>query len=181
MINQSKNPKKGETLQVSHASTTTTQKTKSCSCAKKTPVKKEKLNPGILNEMFQNAHIALQSINDLLPEVEDLSIKNELYYQQDLYDDFISRLSEFMDDNSVIRKDVSGMKKAMLWSAIKMKTLTGASNNKVADMMIKGATSGINELMRIKNHNDLHPTASLFLDELLKIENNSVESLKNYL
>ena len=123
----------------------------------------------------------MQSINDLLPEVEDSSIKNELYYQQDLYDDFISRLSEFMDDNAVIRKDVSGMKKAMLWSAIKMKTLTGASNNKVADMMIKGATSGINELMRIKNHNDLHPTASLFLEELLKIENNSVESFKNYL
>lgn len=149
--------------------------------SKSKTTKKERLDAGILNEMFQNAHIALQSINDLLPAIDDTALKNELYSEQNSYDEFISKLSEFMESNSILREDVSAFKKAMLWGSIKMKTLTGATNNKVADMMIKGATSGVNELIRIKNHNALSPKVSLFLDELINIENNSIESFKEFL
>jgi hypothetical protein len=141
----------------------------------------KKINQHALNEIFQNAHIALQSISNLSPEVKDSDIKDELLTEYEQYEGLISDLSTYMEKNGFERQDVGVMKKAMLWSAIKMKTLTGADKSKVADMMIKGATMGITELTSLKNDGHLSDETSEFLDRLLKIEEDSIERLKKYL
>ena len=141
----------------------------------------KKINQHALNEIFQNAHIALQSISNLSPEVKDSDVKDELLTEYEQYEGLISDLSTYMEKNGFEREDVGVMKKAMLWGAIKMKTLTGADKSKVADMMIKGATMGITELTSLKNDGHLSDETSEFLDRLLKIEEDSIERLKKYL
>jgi hypothetical protein len=44
----------------------------------------DEYNVKAINDAYKNAHIALQSISDLLPEVEDKQLKKEL---QDEYED----------------------------------------------------------------------------------------------
>ena len=141
----------------------------------------EKINSHALNEMFQNAHIAMQSISNLSPKVEDNDVKEELLSEYEQYENFISELSAFMTEIGLKPEDIGVMKKAMLWGAIKMKTLTGADKSKVAEMMIKGATMGITELTSLKNDGKLDEKTVEFLDKLLKIEESSIERLKTFL
>jgi hypothetical protein len=140
-----------------------------------------KINQHALNEMFQNAHIAMQSISNLSPEVEDSDMKEEILFEYDEYQKFIGELSRYMEENGLKREDVGVMKKAMLWGSIKMKTLTGADKSKVADMLIKGATMGITELTSLKNDGKLEPEVDEYLNKLLEIEESSVERLKRFL
>ena len=44
-------------------------------------------NKKAITDVYKNAHIALQSISDLIPEVEDEGIKNELQEEYEGYED----------------------------------------------------------------------------------------------
>jgi hypothetical protein len=139
-------------------------------------------NQKALNDIYKNAHIALQSISDLLPSVDDEGIKNELQEQYEGYEKIIGNLSTFMAERGVEPKDVNPFKKAMLWSSIKMKTLMNNSKNQVAEMMINGTVMGINELTAMKNEgNNLDDEILSLLEELLSLEEEYEQRLKKFL
>ena len=104
---------------------------------------KNMTNKSILVELYQNAHTAMQSIKNLSPEVEDASIKRELIADYNKYQKIIDEINTLMDKYNVEKKDIGVMKKFSMMMAIKMKTFFSAKNDRVAEMMIKGATNGI--------------------------------------
>ncbi len=139
-------------------------------------------NQKAINDIYKNAHIALQSISDLIPAVEDDDIKNELREEYEGYEKIIGKISSFMAENGIEPKDVNPFKKAMLWSSIKMKTLFNSSRNQVAEMMINGTVMGINELTAMKNEGtNLDEGVLELLDELLSLEETYEQELKKYL
>ncbi len=139
-------------------------------------------NQKAINDIYKNAHIALQSISDLIPAVEDDDIKNELIEQYEGYEKIIGKISTYMAENDIEPKDVSMMKKAMLWGSIKMKTLFNSSRNQVAEMMINGTVMGINELTAMKNESsNLEQPITEILTELLSLEEEYEQRLKKYL
>ena len=139
-------------------------------------------NQKAINDIYKNAHIALQSISDLIPSVEHDDLKNELIEQYEGYEKVIGKASTFMAENDIEAKDVNPMKKAMLWSSIKMKTLFNNSKNQVAEMMINGTVMGINELTAMKNEgSNLDEGVLELLNELLSLEEKYEQDLKQYL
>jgi hypothetical protein len=139
-------------------------------------------NQKALNDIYKNAHIALQSISDLLPSVDDEGIKKELQEEYEGYEKIIGNLSTFMAERGVEPKDVNPFKKAMLWSSIKMKTLMNNSKNQVAEMMINGTVMGINELTAMKNEGrNLDDEILSLLEELLSLEEEYEQRLKKFL
>lgn len=139
-------------------------------------------NQKALNDIYKNAHIALQSISDLLPAVEDDDIKNELQEEYEGYEKVIGKLSTFMAEHNVEPKDINPLKKAMLWSSIKMKTLFNNSRNQVAEMMINGTVMGINELTAMKNEGaNIDEGVLELLNELLTLEEDYEQRLKKFL
>lgn len=139
-------------------------------------------NKKAINDVYKNAHIALQSIQDLLPQVEDEALKKELEEQYDGYDNLIGEISSYMAEKNIEAKDVNIFKKAMLWSSIKMKTLFDNSKNQVAEMMINGTVMGINELTAMKNESsNLEPEIDELLTKLLRLEEEYEQRLKKYL
>ena len=139
-------------------------------------------NQKAINDIYKNAHIALQSISDLIPSVEYDDIKNELIEQYEGYEKVIGKASTFMAENNIEAQDINPMKKAMLWSSIKMKTLFNNSKNQVAEMMINGTVMGINELTAMKNESsNLNDEILSILDELLSLEEEYEQRLKKYL
>ena len=139
-------------------------------------------NQKAINDIYKNAHIALQSISDLIPSVEHDDIKNELIEQYEGYEKVIGKASTFMAENNIEAQDINPMKKAMLWSSIKMKTLFNNSKNQVAEMMINGTVMGINELTAMKNESsNLNDEILSILDELLSLEEEYEQRLKKYL
>ena len=139
-------------------------------------------NTKALNDIYKNAHIALQSIADLLPDLPNHDIKTELQNQYEGYDNFINKVSSYMAENDIEPKDISPLKKAMLWSSIKMKTLVNNSQNQIAEMMIKGTVMGITELSAMKNESqNLDDGVCKLLAELLALEEEYEERLKKFL
>ncbi len=139
-------------------------------------------NEKAINDVYKNAHIALQSISDLLPAVDDNEIKTELREEYEGYEKLIGEISTFMAENDITPKDIGMMKKAMLWGSIKMKTMMNNSRNQVAEMMIKGTVTGINELTAMKNEGgNLDPQVLEYVEKLLKLEEDYQERLKKFL
>ena len=135
-----------------------------------------------LNDVYKNAHIALQSISDILPSTDDEELKKELQEQYEGYEKVIGKISSYMTERNIEKKDINLLKKAMLWSSIKMKTLVNNSRNQIADMMINGTVMGINELTAMKNEEkNLPDEINNLLLELLSLEESYEQRLKRFL
>ena len=142
----------------------------------------ENINHKALNDTYKNAHIALQSISDLLPDVKDNELKEELKTEYEGYENFMSELNAYMEENGIERKDINFFKKAMLWSSIKMKTLIDDSRNQIADMMLNGTVMGINELTAMKNEGEnFDPKVTEFIEKLLSLEEDYEQRLRKFL
>lgn len=143
----------------------------------------KKVNEEALINIYKNAHIALQSLSNLTPEVEDLDLKQELLDEYEGYEKMIGEISRYMKENDIEPKDINPLKKAMLWSSIKMNTLTDRSKSHVADMMVQGTVMGIVELTQLKSESGsvLNEDVLDFADRLLKLEEGYEEKLKTFL
>ncbi len=140
------------------------------------------VNRKAITDVYKNAHIALQSISDVLPAVEDEKLKKELHDEYEGYEKIIGKISSYLAEKGIEPKDVNVFKKAMLWSSVKMKTFIDDSKNNIADMMIKGTVTGINELAAMKNEEkNYDEEVADFISELLALEEGYHENLKKYL
>jgi hypothetical protein len=143
---------------------------------------KENANKKAVLDVYKNAHIALQSLNDLIPSVNDKDLKKELKAQADGYTEVINEVKAYLKKKKIKEQDIGVLKKAMLWSSIKMKTLFDNSRNQVAEMMINGTVMGINELNAMKNEGEnLEPEILSFVKKLLHLEEEYQKRLKAYL
>jgi len=139
-------------------------------------------NTKAINDVYKNAHIAMQSISDLLPAITDEPLKKELLSEYEEYENVINEISQYMKENSIEPEDIGIMKKAMLWGSIKMKTFFDKSRNQAAEMMIKGTVMGINELTAMKNEGqNLEPEILSLLEELLELEQSFEKRLRKFL
>lgn len=101
-----------------------------------------------LAEIYRNAQLALQSIADILPQVEDEEVKAELHAQHEEYERFSAKASVLAKDKGIELKEPNVFKKMMMWGSIKMSTLTDSSRAHIADMMVQGTVMGIDALRK---------------------------------
>lgn len=143
---------------------------------------KKEYNEKALLDVYKNAHIALQSIKDVLPSVKNKELKNELKIEYDGYDTIINELKLLMSAKGVKQKDINVFKKTMMYLSIKMKLAFNNGKNQIADMMIKGSIMGINELTAMKNEgSNLSEDVYNAVDKLLRLEEDYLERLKKFL
>ena len=123
-----------------------------------------------LAEIYRNAQLALESINDILPQVDDEETRTELLRQHEEYEKFAARAACLAKDLDLELKEPNFMKKAMMWSSIKMSTLTDNSRSHIADMMLQGTVMGISALKTTAGE---VPTDGN--DEILKLLNEMID------
>ena len=140
-------------------------------------------NLDFIGEVYRNASVALQSISDVMPEVENEALRNEIHDQYEGYEKFISELTTYMREKGYEIKDNGAMKMAMMWSAIKMNTAFDSTHSHIAEIMIKGTVMGITELTKIINETECltDDKAMDFAKRLLSMEEDFEERLKKHL
>lgn len=136
-----------------------------------------------LAEIYRNAQLALQSISDILPAVEDEEIKKELSSQHEEYERFSAKAAMLAKDMQLELKEPNPMKKAMMWSSIKMSTLTDNSRSHIADMMVQGTVMGITALRTTAGELSLNGNDEILalLDEMIHTEERFEKKWKEYL
>ena len=100
----------------------------------------------VLAEVHRNCQLALQSISDILPEAEDNDVREELLKQHEEYEKIGGKAALIAKEKNIELKSPSPIKKAMMWSSIKMSTMTDNSRAHIAEMMVQGTVMGITAL-----------------------------------
>lgn len=137
----------------------------------------------ILAEIYRNAQLGVTSIVDLLPEVDDEEMKEELTRQHEEYEKVCSEAAQIAARLQLELKEPSPIKKAMMWSAIKMNAAADNSRSNVAQMMIKGTVQGITSLKTSLSESEkvMNGEIKKLLQNLIATEEGFEKKLKNYL
>ena len=137
----------------------------------------------ILAEIYRNAQLALQSIADILPQVDDEKVKEELLLEHEEYEKFSARAAKIAKDRGIELKEPNIFKKAMMWGSIKMSTLTDNSRSHVADMMLQGTVMGISALRTSAGdtYKDASDEIMALLHEMIEVEERFEKTWKEYL
>lgn len=135
----------------------------------------------VLKETRKNASMAVNAIDALLGKVYNQEFAYELTAERNRFRDFERRAEAGLWEYGMLARD-SGMQKAMLWGSIQANTMLNISTNHVADMMIRGNTRGITDLMKAKHNNKNSGSfANDLAEELMDFEEENIERLKRFL
>ncbi len=137
----------------------------------------------ILAEIYRNCHLALESISDILPAIEDEPLRAEIVRQHEEYERISGKAACLARDKGLEVKEPGPVKKAMMWGSIKMSTLMDNTRSHIAEMMVQGTVMGITSLKtslgELPEDDDGDITA--LLKELIALEEDFEKKLKEYL
>ena len=136
-----------------------------------------------INGVYQNIRTAIQSIEDILPQVVDSELKKELASEEDRYIALEKECELLAKANKIEGiKDNNWFEKAKLWSSIKMSTMTNKTNRKIAELMLMGTFMGYLTCIKDEaDHKDISKEVDEILANLKEFERGNIDSLIPYL
>ena len=146
-------------------------------------MQKIKTNGEAVAEIYRNAQLALSSIEDILPSVEDGDIRREICGQQNEYEKISRKAEGLAREMGAEIKAPSPVKKAMMWSAIKMNAAADNSRSNIAQMMIRGTVTGMTSLKTTLSESGeaVGDEVRALTEQLISAEENFERRLKTYL
>lgn len=146
-------------------------------------VKDYKKDSEILAEIYRNAQLALTSISDILPEVEEEGIRAEILREHEEYERICGEAATLAKRYDLDLKNPNPMKKAMMWMGIKMNAANDHSATHIAEMMIKGTVTGITCLKTSLSESEkvMDPEIKKLLCDLIALEESFETKLKAFL
>ena len=138
----------------------------------------------VLDEVNKGATMGMDAINFLVPKVGDQKFKEVLDIEYNKYKD-ISRRANNLYENYTTEKEAhetGTMTKMMTWYGIQMRTMDDKSNSKISELLMQGTNMGIIEGRRLLNQNpNMNEKIKTLLSDFVKMQEDSVETLKTYL
>ena len=143
----------------------------------------KEINQDYMNEVYRNASVALLSISNVMPEIEDSNLKKEIADQYDGYEKLIGEITSYMTEKGYEIKDVGTFKKMTMNTGIKMNTFLDSTTTHIAEIMIKGTVMGVTELCKILNEEEKIVDKKIvdFAKRLKALEELYEERLKKFL
>ena len=120
----------------------------------------------LLNFIYQNSQMGVDTIRQLIGVVEDKDLKEHLKTQFHGYDE----------------KGLGIVEKARTYFMINLQTMTDQSASHIASMLITGSSMGIVEaIQKYRQYEDADPKIRDLMDKLRKFEEHNMEKLKDFL
>lgn len=143
-------------------------------------MKEENINA--LDEIHKGACMRMDAIKFTLDKVKDEELKGVLEKEYEQYKEIAKRIEDvypkYNDDKP---HETNAMNKAMTWYGIEMKTMNDHSNSKIAELLLNGVNMGIIEGRKILNKKVIDEEVNSIIDTYVKMQEESVEILKQYL
>ena len=132
-------------------------------------------------DVYRNAKMGAEAILNLLPSVEDESLKSELTSQLTKYEEFAADAKELLEKRGESPLEESGFSKMMAKMGIKMNTLIDKTSSHVAQMVIEGAVMGVTDIQKRLNEADDYGEAEPIAKKLIAFEEDTAQKMKEYL
>ena len=143
---------------------------------------RNKETENLLQEIGKNVAMAMQSLDVIIPMVDDDKFKEYLSSLNDKYSLISKEAKMLADAIDVDLKMTNKLEQAELWTAIKMKTIFDKSTRKFAQMIFLGTNMGIPNLVVAICDNKNASNESIVLAKKLKeLEETSDETLKMFM
>ena len=140
-------------------------------------------NVELLNFIYQNSEMGVNTLDQLLGIVEDTNFKDQIKSQYQEYKTIHEKARELLIANGHEEKDIGLFAKIRTYLMINIQTLTDKSASHIAEMLIIGSNMGI--IDAVKNLNKYRGEAEKdivdLMDRLLTFEEVNVKTLRNYL
>ena len=136
----------------------------------------------LLNAIGKNVAMAIQSLEIILPDIEDEKFKEYISKLNDEYNIIMNEAQMIAKANDINLKLTNPIEKAELWTSIKLKTIMDKSTRKFATMIFLGTNMGIPDLViAICDFGDANTEVLTLAKKLNEIEEKSDEELKLFL
>ena len=136
----------------------------------------------LLNALGKNVSMAVQSLELIIPEVNDERFKEYLSKLNDEYNIVLTEAQMLAKANDMELKLTTPIEKAKLWTSIKLEMLMDKSVRKFATMIFLGTNMGIPDLIiAICDFGNASQEVLELAKKLKQIEEESDEKLKYFL
>lgn len=138
----------------------------------------------VLDEVNKGATMGMDAIDYLVPKVGDQEFKKVLDVEYNKYKDISRRANNLYEDYTTEKEphETNSMNKMMTWYGIQMRTMNDKSNSKISELLMQGTNMGIIEGRRLLNQNpNMNAKIKTLLNDFVKMQEDSVETLKSYL
>lgn len=136
----------------------------------------------MLNSIYRGAKTGSQAISDLLPHVSDPELRADVTAQKREYESISADAANRMIALGGHPEDVPAVKKAGLKLGVAMNTAMDASTSHLAELVIRGSTTGITTITRVLNaYTPQWSGISDLANRLICTEQRSIDRLKAYL
>jgi len=139
-------------------------------------------NTELLNFVFQNSQMVVETIKQMMGIVEDENFKKQLQTQFDEYKQIHLAAQKALNKNGQDEKGISTLDKIKTYLMINMQTMTDKSSSHISEMLIIGSNMGIiDAIKKLKKYKDAEQDIIKLMEKLLKFEEDNVQQLKQFL
>ena len=137
----------------------------------------------MLNFVYQNSQMGVETLNQLLPMIDNEAFKKLIEPQLNEYKQIHEEAKELLNRHGYDEKGIGALEKIMTYLMIDMKTLMDKSSSHIAEMLIQGSNMGIIDAVKRINQyeKEAEKEVTALMKRLLKFEENNVERLKDAL
>jgi len=139
-------------------------------------------NNEILDYIYQNTAMGINTINQVKEKVEDLDFYKQLDFQMSEYTDIHNTAKAIIIANGKSEKDLSAITKIKTYIMININLIPDSSIKHIAEMMIQGSNAGIIDCTKhVNEYQNGDNDVLKLLKKLLAFEQTNIERLKKYL
>ncbi|MBQ1262340.1 MAG: hypothetical protein IIW78_01975 [Clostridia bacterium] len=103
----------------------------------------------ILQGVYKNIKMAEDAILDLMPRVKDEALKSDLTVQLAAYEAFASRTAKLLEREGVKPVSEGALTRLSAKWGTMMNAMKDSSSTHLAEMVVEGATMGVNDLLSL--------------------------------
>jgi len=139
-------------------------------------------NAELLNFIYQNSQMGVDTIRQLMDIVQDAEFNKHLEAQYKEYKEIHTAARSLLNKNGYDEKGLSSFEKIKTCMMINMQTLTDKTSSHIAEMLIIGSNMGvIDAVENLKKYTGAEKDITNLMEKLLKIEENNIQQLKKFL
>ena len=141
----------------------------------------EKDNEELLDYVYQNAEMGVNSISKLMEITDDAEFMRQLDTQKNEYTAMKNDAEKLLRANGLTEDDLTAFDRARTYVMINMQTLKDKSTSHIAEMLMQGSTMGIVQALRkLRKYTQVDEKVQKLMKKLLEMEEHNFEQLKKY-
>lgn len=139
-------------------------------------------NTELLNFVYQNAQMGVNTLTQLLDIVEEGDLTRHIRAQQEGYRAMEEEARKLLEENGCDEKGLSAFERIRTYLMIDLQTLGDKSASHVAEMLMIGSNMGvINAIKNLRKYGGAEKRIRALMERLQRFEEDNIQQLKKFL